>query len=79
MPVTFKNKWTTKPIDVEYDDCFAIKVVAVAGYANDWAAYEGPTDWSDEKVARNGDKLTAAEAEPLFHVMTASRRHYRVA
>ena len=79
MSETFKNKWTTSPSDVEHDDCFAVKVVAVAGYANDWAAYEGPTDWPDLKVAREGDKLTAAQAEPLFYVMTASGRCYREA
>lgn len=74
---TFKNKFTTRPGDVKPDDCFAIKVVAVAGCGNDWAAYEGPSDWTDEQVVRSGDKLPAATAIPLFYVLGISRRTYR--
>ena len=73
----FKNKETIRPSDVEPDDAFAIKVVAVAGYDNDWAAYYGPSNWSDEMVAKSGDKLSTAQAEPLFYVLAASGRHYR--
>ena len=73
----FKNKETIRPSDVEPDDAFAIKVVAVAGYGNDWAAYYGPSNWSNEMVAKSSDKLSAAQAKPLFHVLAASGRHYR--
>lgn len=75
---TFKNPVTTSPSDVEQGDAFPIKVVAVAGYADDWAAYQGPSEWSDEMVARGGDKLAREQAEPLFYVMRASGRHYRL-
>ena len=74
---TFKNKHTTQPQDVRPDDAFAVKVVAVAGYNLDWAAYEGPTEWPDEKVIREGDKLIRKQAEPLFYVLRASGRSYR--
>lgn len=54
-------------------DAFAIKVVAVAGYDGDWTAYVGPTDWTDEQVAEQGDKLTEAQAGALFYVMQLRR------
>lgn len=73
----FKNHYTTNPSDVESGDAFAIKVVAIAGYNNDWAAYVGPTDWPDEEVARHGDKLLAKQALPLFYVLRNTIRHYR--
>jgi len=73
----FKNKVTTSPSDVQPNDAFAIKVVAVAGHGNDWSAYYGPSNWSDEMVAESGDKLSAAQAEPLFYVLAASGRTYR--
>jgi len=73
----FKDLVTTRPGDVEDGDCFAVKIVAVVGYADDWAAYRGPSDWSDELVTDSGDKLLQGAAEPLFYVLRASGRHYR--
>ena len=77
MKVTWKNLVTTSPSDVEDRDAFAVKVVAVAGFADDWAAYRGPSDWSDQRVAEQGDKLPCRAAEALFQVMAASGRQYR--
>ena len=68
----------TRPTDVLWGDAFAIKVVAVAGYANDWAAYIGPSDWTDERVAEQGDKLSPEQAGPLFYVLRESGRTYRL-
>lgn len=73
----FKNLVTTRPDSVEYMDAFAVKIVAVVGYNNDWAAYMGPSDWTDEQVAQQGDKLLASQAEPLFYVLRNSGRVYR--
>jgi len=75
--LNFKNLVTTSPSDVESRDAFAVKVVAVAGFTDDWAAYRGPSDWSDQLVAEQGDKLARRAAEALFYVMAASNRHYR--
>ena len=74
----FKNHYTTRPCDVEDGDAFAIKVVATAGYGNDWAAYIGPSNWTDERVAAQGDKLSPEQAAPLFSVLHRSGRHYRL-
>ena len=77
MKVTWKNLVTTSPSDVETRDAFAVKIVAVAGYDDDWAAYRGPSDWSDQRVAEQGDKLSRKAAEALFYVMARSGRRYR--
>lgn len=66
-----------KPSDVQPGDAFPIKVVAVVGHADDWAAYYGPTNWSDELIATSGDKLSAAQAKPLFYALRNSDRYYR--
>jgi len=77
MKRNFKNLVTTSPDEVEDNDAFAIKIVAVAGFVNDWAAYYGPPEWSKEQVAQSGDKLVREQAEPLFYVMRRSGRSYR--
>ena len=78
MVYRFKDPRGTSPSDVEPGDAFAIRIVAVAGYANDWAAYMGPSHWSDERVATQGDKLSPERAEPLFFVLRESGRRYRL-
>jgi hypothetical protein len=72
-----EQAYNMSPSDVQPRDAFPIKVVAVAGYGNDWAAYYGPTNWSDQEVAESGDKLAASQAEPLFYALRNSGRHYR--
>jgi hypothetical protein len=74
---SLQDKLTTRPCDVQNGDAFAIKVVAVAGYDHDWAAYQGPALWPNEDVARNGDKLLREQADLLFPVMRTTQRYYR--
>jgi len=64
-----------RPGDVQDGDMFAIKVIAVAGHCDDWAAYLGPTSWPDEKVAEVGQKLTQRQVGELFYIMC--ERSYR--
>ena len=42
------------------------KVVAVIGWAHDFAAYQYYIGSSDETVAQSGDKISAEEARELF-------------
>ena len=58
-------------------DAVAHKIVAVVGQVGDWAAYVGPTDWTDEQVADRGDKLSRATAEAFFPDL-AARLTYRL-
>ncbi len=76
-PLNFRDKVSVSPMDIHTDDAFAIKIVAVAGPTNDWVAYQGPTDWTDERVAVSGDKLLVETARQLFYVMANSGRRYR--
>ena len=47
-----------------------VKVVAVVGYSNDWAAYIGPSDWTDEQISKDGDKVSEDAAVNLFPAMS---------
>lgn len=64
----YKNKYMIRPDELQPGDRMAIKIVAVIGWDNDWAAYYSLTNWSDDEVAENGDKLSEREARPLFPV-----------
>lgn len=69
----FKNKVTTNPSDVKPMDAFAIKVVAwVHAWGGSWAAYYGPSDWTDEMVAEQGDILPEDVARMIFYVLDAT-------
>ena len=74
--LTFRNAVSVAPSDVHDFDAFAIKVVAVALPDGFWRAYRGPSDWSDERVAAQGDLLLEAQGSPLFYVLRASGRRY---
>lgn len=45
-----------------------IKIVFVEGAANDYAAYAGPTEWDDSKVASSGKKLREEEAGDILNL-----------
>lgn len=77
LKLNFRNKVTTIPSEVHVGDAFAIKVVAWVHADGSWAAYCGPSDWSDEQVARQGDILRRNDACGLFYVLAVSGRPYR--
>lgn len=89
MTMVFRSPYSTRPIDVKDDDKFVFIVVASAGYADDWAAYqlplgehqgmvnELPLQEALEHCAEHGDKLPQAAAEALFPVMKRTGRVYR--
>lgn len=72
-----KNPWTVYPGDLHPQDILPKKIVAVIGHSGDWAAYEGPTDWPDEEIARHGDKLGANQAKAMFPSLAYSGLIYR--
>ena len=39
-----------------------IKVILVEGWGDDWAAYAGPGNWSDDRIAQNGNRLQRESA-----------------
>ena len=71
------NPYTIRPVDIADGTWGGYKVVAVAGYDNDWAAYQGLLDWSDDRVRQEGDKLGREAAEALFPALKRTGRVYR--
>ena len=67
-----------RPLDIKPGDNLGFKVIAVIGYGGDWAAYYGLTNWSDEKVASEGDKLNKEAAEKLFSAPVLAGLKYRL-
>lgn len=72
-----RNKVTTRPGDVQDGDIFPTKIVGVAGPNNNWYACQGPSNWDDEHVAREGDVLEEWQVDKLFYVFTAGNRQYK--
>jgi hypothetical protein len=70
------NGVAIEPDEIEGEDRFGYKVVALVGYHKvDWAAYRGPTTWSDEQVAATGDKITRDAAFALFPTLAGTLRY----
>ena len=74
---TWVNKAAVRPTDIVDWTAAALKIVAWAGQGGDWAAYSGPSDWPDQKVAEEGDKIDQKAAELLFPAFKWSGRYYR--
>jgi hypothetical protein len=72
----FKDAFNDRPASIEDGDKVYWTVVAVAGHADDWAAYMGFGD--PYKVARSGDKLDPETAARLFPIMVRTGRRYRL-
>jgi len=58
-------------------DSVIIKVCAVKGFDNDWAAYKGFSYWTDEEVLASGDKLSEEAAVALFPGFAQAGLMYR--
>jgi hypothetical protein len=72
------NPVTVKPHELKPDDMLGFKIIAVIGASGkDWAAYRGLTNWDDERVAREGDKVDQEVAEGLFYAPTVMGFKYR--
>ena len=67
----YYNKSEFKP-----GEAYAVKIVASVGYGGDWAAYLGESDWDDEQVLNEGDKINRKAAEALFPTI-AAQYHWR--
>ena len=57
--------------EIQDNDRYGYKIVAVVYPDGFWSAYVGHTDWSDTKVADNGDKLSYNIARDLFSTLDA--------
>ncbi len=59
------NPYVVHPGEITDGDRFGYKVICVVR-KNAWAAYRGPTLWSDGKVASAGDLVLEEVASLLF-------------
>ena len=65
------------PVTIEDGAVECVKIVAVAGLHNDWAAYVGPAHWHVQRLVDWATKLDQATAEALFYNMAHSGRSWR--
>lgn len=68
------NAFMIQGNEIVTEDRYGYKVVAVVSFKF-WAAYKGFTDWSDEKVASEGDKLDRKTAALLFPTLDKNLRY----
>ena len=67
----FGTGYNTRPTEVKPGDCFGYKVIAIVrGHGLFWAAYRGPTEWSDQRVLDEGDKVSEETARSLFYAIS---------
>lgn len=62
--------------EIKVNDYYGYKIVAVIHSEYFWAAYMGLTDWSDDRVAREGDKISYNAAKSLFPTIDATIPNY---
>jgi hypothetical protein len=70
------NPYVVHGGEIRTGDFFGYKVIAVVHDQYFWAAYRGLTDWSDERVAAEGDKISYEVACSLFPTIAGTIPHY---
>jgi len=71
------NPFVIEPEELVPGDKLGYKIIASVGQAGfDWAAYFGPTTWTDAQICNNGDKLRESQATALFPTL-AEKLKYR--
>ena len=71
-----ENPKSFVPANIQADDYMAYRVVAVARLPQGWTAYKGPSNWTDEQILDEGDKISEEAARGLFPAFDRSGRHY---
>lgn len=54
-----------------------VRFVASAGYAEDWSMYMGWSNWTDEEIAKGGDKVSKETAERIVIDASMARPELR--
>jgi len=70
------NAYVVSGHEVRPSDHYGYKIIAVVQSQHFWAAYMGLTDWSDLKVAQEGDKVSYEIASKLFSTIDAMIPNY---
>lgn len=67
------NAYVIGPDQVQTGDRYGYKIVAVIYNFPFWCCYMGLTDWSDDRVAKEGDTVKKEIAEKLFPSLALER------
>ena len=70
------NAYNISPSEVQYGDRYGYKLVAVID-GDFWTVFMGLTDWSDQKVAEEGEPVSEEVAIALFQSLQYNRKYYR--
>lgn len=70
------NAYNVRGNEIKVNDRYGYKIIAVIHDEYFWAAYMGLTDWSDDRVAREGDKVSYEIAALLFPTINAIIPNY---
>lgn len=71
------NHYMIEPAEIQEGDKFGLKIVACIWQGwNGWCAFYGPPDWSDQRVAAEGDELPKKIAVALFPTLATLKRVY---
>jgi len=70
------NAYNISGNEVQPNDHYGYKIIAVIHSEHFWKAYMGLTDWSDEKVASEGDEISHEVARRLFSTIDAVIPNY---
>jgi len=58
------------------NDMYGYKIVVKVWDEDTWCAFQGLTDWSDEKVWANGDMIPFEVAKYLFSTLANNIKQY---
>lgn len=60
------NPYVANGGDIQPNERYGYKIIAVIYPNNFWKAYRGLTDWDDRRVATEGDEISQETAVLLF-------------
>lgn len=70
------NAYEINGHEIQSNDLYGYKIVAIICNDKSWCAFRGSTDWEDVSVARNGDEIPYEVAKYLFSTLANSLSEY---
>jgi hypothetical protein len=65
------NPYIVEPSEVTAGDKFGYKIVACIWSLDEWCAFRAPTNWSDDRVAKEGDEILEDVANSIFPTLAS--------
>ena len=70
------NPYIVRGDEILEKDRYGYKIIAVVHSKGFWSAYRGLTDWTDQRVAETGDKISRDVAEQLFPTLAYMQTYH---